>query len=281
MKSKKVNKENEEIVIEEQEVQSSEVEQEEVSSDFEKDKIRRRIVILPIILSITGIIAVWIGAWLISYVIGSITQRVIDLTEVNGAEMSNFGEIFKNELTKISYVMLAFGGILIIAGIALLVVSIILVIKDFKNRNKKLELFFIKYQEMLEESEQFNLKLDNLNWINQENLNKINLLNQEIAYLRKNNNNSLAIIQQQKAIEKVAPKPQQVPQLQQPKLLINNYPQINKTQQNQQVLKKTVVTSTQTLIKNIEPKRVQITAGPTHPATKRSLIYQPSSPTKR
>ncbi|WP_434340655.1 hypothetical protein [Mycoplasmoides gallisepticum] len=176
--------------------------------------------------------------------IGSITQRVLDLTEVNGAEMSNFGEIFKNELTKISYVMLAFGGILIIAGIALLVVSIILVIKDFKNRNKKLELFFIKYQEMLEESEQFNLKLDNLNRINQENLNKINLLNQEIAYLRKNNNNSLAIIQQQKAIKKVAPKPQQVPQPQQPKLLINNYPQINKTQQNQQVLKKTVLTST-------------------------------------
>ncbi|WP_350266795.1 hypothetical protein ABOD99_03690 [Mycoplasmoides gallisepticum] len=244
MKSKKVNKENEEIAIEEQEVQSSEVEQEEVSSDFEKDKIRRRIGILPIILSITGIIAVWIGAWLISYVIGSITQRVLDLTEVNGAEMSNFGEIFKNELTKISYVMLAFGGILIIAGIALLVVSIILVIKDFKNRNKKLELFFIKYQEMLEESEQFNLKLDNLNRINQENLNKINLLNQEIAYLRKNNNNSLAIIQQQKAIKKVAPKPQQVPQPQQPKLLINNYPQINKTQQNQQVLKKTVLTST-------------------------------------
>ncbi|UQZ95847.1 hypothetical protein F9C22_03805 [Mycoplasmoides gallisepticum] len=280
MKSKKVNKENEEIAIEEQEVQSNEVQQ-EVSYDFEKDKIRRRIGILPIILSITGIIAVWIGAWLISYVIGSITQRVIDLTEVNGAEMSNFGEIFKNELTKISYVMLAFGGILIIAGIALLVVSIILVIKDFKNRNKKLELFFIKYQEMLEESEQFNLKLDNLNRINQENLNKINLLNQEIAYLRKNNNNSLAIIQQQKAIKKVAPKPQQVPQPQQPKLLINNYPQINKTQQNQQVLKKTVLTSTQTLIKNIEPKRVQITAGPTHPATKRSLIYLPSSPTKR
>lgn len=278
MKSKKVNKENEEIAIEEQEVQSSEVEQEEVSSDFEKDKIRRRIGILPIILSITGIIAVWIGAWLISYVIGSITQRVIDLTEVNGAEMSNFGEIFKNELTKISYVMLAFGGILIIAGIALLVVSIILVIKDFKNRNKKLELFFIKYQEMLEESEQFNLKLDNLNRINQENLNKINLLNQEIAYLRKNNNNSLAIIQQQKTIEKVAPKPQQVPQ---PQPLINYNPQINKTQQNQQVLKKTVVRTTQTLIKNIEPKRVQITAGPTHPATKRSLIYQPSSPTKR
>lgn len=280
MKSKRVNKENEEIAIEEQEVQSSEVEQEEVSSDFEKDKIRRRIGILPIILSITGIIAVWIGAWLISYVIGSITQRVIDLTEVNGAEMSNFGEIFKNELTKISYVMLAFGGILIIAGIALLVVSIILVIKGFKNRNKKLELFFIKYQEMLEESEQFNLKLDNLNWINQENLNKINLLNQEIAYLRKNNNNSLAIIQQQKAIEKVAPKPQQVPQLQlQP--LINYNPQINKTQQNQQVLKKTVVRTTQTLIKNIEPKRVQITAGPTLPATKRSLINQPWSPTKR
>ncbi|WP_434340657.1 hypothetical protein [Mycoplasmoides gallisepticum] len=50
MKSKKVNKENEEIAIEEQEVQSSEVEQEEVSSDFEKDKIRRRIGILPIIL---------------------------------------------------------------------------------------------------------------------------------------------------------------------------------------------------------------------------------------
>ncbi|WP_391516998.1 hypothetical protein [Mycoplasmoides gallisepticum] len=281
MKSKKVNKENEEIAIEEQEVQSSEVEQEEVSSDFEKDKIRRRIGILPIILSITGIIAVWIGAWLISYVIGSITQRVLDLTEVNGAEMSNFGEIFKNELTKISYVMLAFGGILIIAGIALLVVSIILVIKDFKNKNKKLELFFIKYQEMLEESEQFNLKLDNLNWINQENLNKINLLNREIANLRKNNNNSLAIIQQQKAIEKVAPKPQQVPQFQQPKLLINYNPQINKTQQNQQVLKKTVVTTTQTLIKNIEPKRVQITAGPIHPATKRSLINQPSWPTKR
>ncbi|SYV95642.1 Uncharacterised protein, partial [Mycoplasmoides gallisepticum] len=207
--------------------------------------------------------------------IGSITQRVLDLTEVNGAEMSNFGEIFKNELTKISYVMLAFGGILIIAGIALLVVSIILVIKDFKNRNKKLELFFIKYQEMLEESEQFNLKLDNLNRINQENLNKINLLNQEITYLRKNNNNSLAIIQQQKTIEKVAPKPQQVPQLQQPKLLINYNPQINKTQQNQQVLKKTVVRTTQTLIKNIEPKRVQITAGPTLPATKRSLINQP------
>lgn len=280
MKSKKVNKENEEIAIEEQEVQSNEVQQ-EVSYEFEKGKIRRRIGILSIILSITGIIAVWIGAWLISYVIGSITQRVLDLTEVNGAEMSNFGEIFKNELTKISYVMLAFGGILIIAGIALLVVSIILVIKDFKNRNKKLELFFIKYQEMLEESEQFNLKLDNLNRINQENLNKINLLNQEITYLRKNNNNSLAIIQQQKTIEKVAPKPQQAPQFQQPKLLINNYPQINKMQQNQQVLKKTVVRTTQTLIKNIEPKRVQITAGPTHPATKRSLIYQPSSPTKR
>ncbi|SYV95644.1 Uncharacterised protein, partial [Mycoplasmoides gallisepticum] len=63
MKSKKVNKENEEIAIEEQEVQSSEVEQEEVSSDFEKDKIRRIIGILPIILSIAGIIAVWIGAW--------------------------------------------------------------------------------------------------------------------------------------------------------------------------------------------------------------------------
>ncbi|AFP80785.1 hypothetical protein HFMG06CAA_5339 [Mycoplasmoides gallisepticum CA06_2006.052-5-2P] len=280
MKSKKVNKENEEIAIEEQEVQSNEVQQ-EVSYEFEKGKIRRRIGILPIILSITGIIAVWIGAWLISYVIGSITQRVLDLTEVNGAEMSNFGEIFKNELTKISYVMLAFGGILIIAGIALLVVSIILVIKDFKNRNKKLELFFIKYQEMLEESEQFNLKLDNLNRINQENLNKINLLNQEITYLRKNNNNSLAIIQQQKTIEKVAPKPQQVPQLQQPKLLINYNPQINKTQQNQQVFKKTVVRTTQTLIKNIEPKRVQITAGPTLPATKRSLINQPWSPTKR
>lgn len=280
MKSKKVNKENEEIAIEEQEVQSNEVQQ-EVSYEFEKGKIRRRIDIPPIILSITGIIAVWIGAWLISYVIGSITQRVLDLTEVNGAEMSNFGEIFKNELTKISYVMLAFGGILIIAGIALLVVSIILVIKDFKNRNKKLELFFIKYQEMLEESEQFNLKLDNLNRINQENLNKINLLNQEITYLRKNNNNSLAIIQQQKTIEKVAPKPQQVPQLQQPKLLINYNPQINKTQQNQQVLKKTVVRTTQTLIKNIEPKRVQITAGPTLPATKRSLINQPWSPTKR
>lgn len=281
MKSKKVNKENEEIAIEEQEVQSNEVQQ-EVSYEFEKGKIRR-IGILPIILSITGIIAVWIGAWLISYVIGSITQRVIDLTEVNGAEMSNFGEIFKNELTKISYVMLAFGGILIIAGIALLVVSIILVIKDFKNRNKKLELFFIKYQEMLEESEQFNLKLDNLNWINQENLNKINLLNREIANLRKNKNNSLAIIQQQRTIEKVAPKPQQVLQLQlqQPKPLINNNPQINKTQQNQQVLKKTVVTTTQTLIKNMEPKRVQITAWPIHPATKRSLINQPWLPTKR
>lgn len=117
--------------------------------------------------------------------IGSITQRVLDLTKVNGDEMSNFGEIFKNELTKITYVMLAFDGILIIAGIVLLVVSIILVIKDFKNTNKKHELFFIKHQEMLEESEQFNLKLDNLNWINQENLNKINLLNQEIANLRK------------------------------------------------------------------------------------------------
>ncbi|WP_027122243.1 hypothetical protein [[Mycoplasma] imitans] len=70
--------------------------------------------------------------------IGSITQRILDLTEVNGVEMSNFGEIFKNELTKISYVMLAFGSILIIAEIALLVVSIVLVIKDFKNRNKNL-----------------------------------------------------------------------------------------------------------------------------------------------
>ncbi|WVH34440.1 hypothetical protein RUS48_04280 [Mycoplasmoides gallisepticum] len=137
MKSKKVNKENEEIAIEEQEVQSNEVQQ-EVSYEFEKGKIRRRIGILPIILSITGIIAVWIGVWLISYVIGSITQRVLDLTEVNGAEMSNFGEIFKNELTKISYVMLAFSGILIIAGIALLVVSIILVIKDFKIETKNL-----------------------------------------------------------------------------------------------------------------------------------------------
>lgn len=61
MKSKKVNKENEEIAIEEQEVQSNEVQQ-EVSYEFEKGKIRRRIGILPIILSITGIIAVWIGA---------------------------------------------------------------------------------------------------------------------------------------------------------------------------------------------------------------------------
>lgn len=74
--------------------------------------------------------------------IGSITQRVLDLTEVNGAEMSNFGEIFKNELTKISYVMLAFGSILIIAEIVLLVVFIILDIKDFKNTNKKHDFTF-------------------------------------------------------------------------------------------------------------------------------------------
>ncbi|WP_027122235.1 hypothetical protein [[Mycoplasma] imitans] len=81
-------------------------------------ELNRRLVWYFIIATTFGVLAIVIGVWAISYVLGSITQRVIDISEFIN-DTTNFGTIFREQLKTNSYVMIAIGSILVLIGLGI------------------------------------------------------------------------------------------------------------------------------------------------------------------